>query len=106
MKECLVSLLDLFSLHNHASRSGSLDLRVVDVPRLLCTTYQLKEQMNKYHEEQEQLDSSMLSPNGDICYSSQLNGTNEEQELIRTRIDELEKELDQLRSQLTKFDDD
>ncbi|CAF0912043.1 unnamed protein product [Adineta ricciae] len=95
-------------LHNHASRSGSLNLRVVDVPKLLCTTYQLKEQMNKYHEqqEQEQLDSSILPPNGDICCLSESNGGEEEQKLIQTRIDELEKELDQLKSQLIKFDND
>ncbi|CAF4785749.1 unnamed protein product [Rotaria sp. Silwood2] len=39
-------------LHNYSTRSDSLDLRVVDVPKLLCTTYQLKEQMNKINEQQ------------------------------------------------------
>ncbi|UJR33028.1 hypothetical protein I4U23_020487 [Adineta vaga] len=95
-------------LHNHATRCDSLDLRVVDVPKLLCTSYQLKEQINKFTEQQQQQqqDSPLLLPNGDIRYSSNVNEDDDKQEFIRTRINELEQELNELKAQLMKFDND
>ena len=83
------------SLHNYSTRSDSLDLRVVDVPKLLCTTYQLKEQMTKINEQQ---DMPLLPPNGDVRCTVMV----EDQEMLRTRIDQLEEELTHLRLQLSR----
>ncbi|CAF0763066.1 unnamed protein product [Adineta steineri] len=90
-------------LHNYSTRSDSLDLRVVDVPKLLCTTYQLKEQMDILNKQQH---ITILPQNGDICSLSKDSESNDQQQLIRTRIDELEQELNQLRLQLFKLDND
>lgn len=83
------------SLHNYSTRSDSLDLRVVDVPKLLCTTYQLKEQMTKINEQQ---DMPLLPPNGDVRCTAIV----EDQGMLRTRIDQLEEELTHLRLQLSR----
>lgn len=85
-------------LHNYSTRSDSLDLRVVDVPKLICTTYQLKEQMTKIREEQQeqQQTTPFLTSNGDISGQQQL--------VIRNKIDELEQELNCLRIQLAKLE--
>ena len=91
------------SLHNYSTRSDSLDLRVVDVPKLICTTYQLKEQMNRLREEQGPQAIPLLPSNGDLPNNSNKRKENpNEQELIRTRIEELEQELNRLRGQLGK----
>ena len=92
------------SLHNYSTRSDSLDLRVVDVPRLLCTTYQLKEQMTKITEQQQQQTTPLLPPNGDLRSFSTKIENDQEQQIIRTRIDELEQELNHLRLQLSLAD--
>ncbi len=84
------------SLHNYSTRSDSLDLRVVDVPKLLCQTYQLKEQMNKITEQQQ---TPLLPPNGDLKRED-----HDEQQIILSRINELEQELDRLRLQLSISD--
>ncbi|CAF0746785.1 unnamed protein product [Rotaria sp. Silwood1] len=94
-------------LHNYSTRSDSLDLRVVDVPKLLCTTYQLKEQMNKLNEQrqQQQQQVPLLPPNGNLLFTIiKKEYDEEEQQLIRRRIDELEKELNQLKLQLSILD--
>ena len=83
-------------LHNHSTRSDSLDLRVVDVPKLICTTYQLKEQINKIREGQEEQTTPFLTTNGDL--------TGQQQLAIRHKIDELEQELNCLRIQLAKLE--
>jgi hypothetical protein len=70
---------------------------VVDVPKLLCTTYQLKEQMNKINEQQQT--SLLPPPNGDLKKEN-----HEEQRPIRARINELEQELNRLRLQLSISD--
>lgn len=57
--------------------------------------------MNKITEQQQQQDTPLLPPNGDVRI---LTMKNEEQQLIRTRITELEQELNQLRIQLLKID--
>lgn len=90
-----------FSLHHYSTRSDSLDLRVVDVPKLLCTTYQLKEQMTKISEQhqqqqQQQQQIPLLPLNGDIKRNN-----SPEPDNIRLRITELEQELNQLRLQLS-----
>ena len=94
-----ISKLILFSssLHNYSTRSDSLDLRVVDVPKLLCTTYQLKEQITKINEQQQQ--TPLLPPNGDLGCSAIKSAR--EQEIARARIAELEQELNHLRIQLS-----
>ncbi|CAF3249920.1 unnamed protein product, partial [Rotaria sp. Silwood2] len=88
-------------LHNYSTRSDSLDLRVVDVPKLLCTTYQLKEQMNKINEQQQ---IPLLPPNGNLRCTTIKKEHDEEQKLILKRIDELEEELTQLKLQLSILD--
>ncbi|CAF3314780.1 unnamed protein product [Rotaria socialis] len=88
-------------LHNYSTRSDSLDLRVVDVPKLLCTTYQLKEQMHKINEQQP---IPLLPPNGILSCAPTIKEEDEEQELIRTRIKELEQELNHLKLQVSIFD--
>ncbi|CAF4369554.1 unnamed protein product, partial [Rotaria magnacalcarata] len=76
-------------------------LRVVDVPKLLCTTYQLKEQMHKINEQQ-QIPS--LPPNGIVRCVPTIKEEDGEQEVIRTRIKELEQELNHLKLQVSIFD--
>jgi len=96
----LISFFILFlfsSLHNYSTRSDSLDLHVVDVPKLLCTTYQLKEQITKINEQQQ---IPLLPLNGDL----RIKENDEEQQLIQSRINELEKELNHLRLQLSILD--
>jgi hypothetical protein len=83
-----------YSLHNHSTRSHSLDLRVVNVPKLLCTTHQLKEQTKQINEQQQ---ITRLPSNGNLCCSS---SNNDEKQNIRSRINELEQELNLLKSQL------
>ena len=89
-----------FSLHNHSSRSGSLDLRVVNVPKLLCTTYELKEQMKIINEQKHQYEPLFPSNGNRPCPSPQRD-THDERKTIRTRIHELEEELRYLRSRLS-----
>ncbi|CAF0771859.1 unnamed protein product [Rotaria sordida] len=94
-------------LHNYSTRSDSLDLRVVDVPKLLCTTYQLKEQMNKINEQQQQQQQQqipLLPPNGNLRCVTIKKEHDDEQQLIRKRIDELEQELNHLKLQLSILD--
>ena len=80
-----------FRLHNYSTRSDSLDLRVVNVPKLLCTTYQLKQEMSKLNEERQQ-HVPFLVANGNLV---------NEKQFLRSRINELEQELTHLKSQLT-----
>lgn len=68
---------------------------MVDVPKLLCTTYQLKEQMTKITEQQ---DLPLLPPNGDVRCTNM----GDDQDMLRTRIDQLEDELTHLRLQLSR----
>jgi len=103
LKITILTFLFSRSLHNYSTRSDSLDLRVVDVPKLLCTTYQLKEQITKISEQQQQQQQqqhipllSEAPPNGDIRQDFHY-----EQEHIHHRINELEQELKQLKSQLS-----
>lgn len=93
----------LYRLHNYSTRSDSLDLRVVDVPRLICSTYQLKEEMRKMLD-QKKLRQSLRS-NGDLYSSSKVRLSTEEFQTIKTRIEELEEELDQLRERLAKLEE-
>ena len=92
----------LIRLHNYSTRSDSLDLRVVDVPKLISTTYQLKEQINKILDEQ--TNNPLLPANGDILSAAKEKERSEEQQTIRCRIDELELELNRLKTQLVKLD--
>ncbi len=57
--------------------------------------------MNKMTKQQQM---PLLPPNGDLRCVSIKKENNEEQELIRTRIDELEQELNRLRLQLSISD--
>jgi hypothetical protein len=75
-----------YSLHNYSTRRESLDLRVVNVPKLLTTTNQLKEQ---------QQDVPFLPLNGD------LRSNKDDKQVLRNRINELEQELNYLKLQLT-----
>jgi hypothetical protein len=70
-----------------------LDLNVVNVPKLLNTTYQLQEQMNEINKQQ----MSLLPPNGDLRPKKE---NYNEKQFIRKRINELEYELNLLKSQL------
>lgn len=79
-------------LHNYSNRKDSLDLNVFNVPKLLSTTYQLKEQMNQITQQ-----SSLLTPNGDIQLK---NEHFDRKQSIRKRIIELECELNYLKSRL------
>ncbi|CAF1103549.1 unnamed protein product [Adineta steineri] len=81
-------------LHNYSTRCDSLDLHVVDVPKLLNTTYQLKEQINTIREQQQML---LLPPNGDLKIKKD---NCDEKQTIQKRINELEQELNHLRLQL------
>jgi hypothetical protein len=55
--------------------------------------------MTKIHEQQQ---TSLLPPNGDLrCLAIKKDDKDEEKQLIQTRIDELEKELNGLRLQLS-----
>ncbi|CAF1117625.1 unnamed protein product [Rotaria sordida] len=90
-------------LHNYTTRRDSLDLHVINVPKLLTTTYQLKEKIKKINEQQQQQQEqqqqqqmSFISPNGGL----RLKKENYEKLLIRKRIKELEQELKHLKSQL------
>ncbi|CAF4504812.1 unnamed protein product [Rotaria sp. Silwood1] len=94
-------------LHHYSTRRDSLDLHVVNVPKLLTTTYQLKEKIKKINEQQrqeyeqqqqqqEQQQMPFISPNGGVRSKKE----NYEKLLIRKRIKELEHELKHLRSQL------
>ncbi|CAF2992204.1 unnamed protein product [Rotaria sp. Silwood2] len=98
-------------LHYYSTRRDSLDLHVVNVPKLLTTTYQLKEKIRKineqqqqeqqqqqHHQQQEQQQIPFISPNGGL----RLKKENYDRLLIRKRIKELEQELRHLRSQLIK----
>lgn len=86
---------NLFSLHNYSTRRDSLDLHVINVPKLLNTSYQLKEQMKNLHEQNRE--DIFLSSNGDLRSKKD---NYDEKQLIRQRIYELEYELNQLKSQL------
>ncbi len=66
---------------------------MVNVPKLLNTTYQLQEQMNEINKQQ----MTLLPPNGDLRPKKE--NCNEKQ-FIRKRINELEYELNYLKSQL------
>lgn len=69
---------------------------MIDVPKLLNTTYQLKEQINQMNEQDHQT-KPFLPPNGDLHLKKEhLN----EKQIIQKRIDELEYELNYLKSQL------
>ncbi|CAF1208716.1 unnamed protein product [Rotaria magnacalcarata] len=81
-------------LHNYSTRRDSLDLHVVDVPKLLTTTYQLKERIKIMNEQEQQM--MCISPNGDLRSKKE----NYEKFFIQRRIRELEQELKHLRSQL------
>ncbi len=70
-----------------------MDLNVVNVPKLLNTTYQLQEQMNEINKQQ----MSLLPPNGDLRPKKE---NYNEKQFIRKRINELEYELNLLKSQL------
>jgi len=70
-----------------------LDLNVVNVPKLLNTTYQLQEQMNEINKQQ----MTLLPPNGDLRPKKE---NYNEKQFIRKRINELEYELNLLKSQL------
>ena len=59
--------------------------------------------MNKLNEQQQ---IPLLSQNGDIGGVSINKDNNEDQQLIRTRINELEQELNHLRIQLSQSDTD
>ena len=101
--QCRLLALLPSSLHNYSTRSDSLDLRVVDVPKLLRTTYQLKEQVEKLNEQQQQQQKDQLPlcpSNGDLSSVPKRKQQHDEHETIRTRIVELEDELNRLRSQL------
>ncbi len=80
-------------LHNYSNRSDSLDLHVFNVPKLLSTTCQLKDQMNQINEQH----SPLLASNGDIRWRKE---HSDEKQTIRKRINELECELNYLKSQL------
>ncbi|UJR14140.1 hypothetical protein I4U23_001134 [Adineta vaga] len=82
-------------LHNYSTRCDSLDLHVVNVPKLLTTTYQLKQQMNIINEQQKEI--TVLPLNGDLRIKKE-NIT--EKRLIQKRIHELEHELKRLKSKL------
>ncbi|CAF1181412.1 unnamed protein product [Adineta ricciae] len=84
-------------LHNYSTRCDSLDLHVVNVPKLITTTYQLKEQMNTINEQREQRQISLLPLNGDIRNKRD---SSIEKRFIQKRINELEYELKRLKSQL------
>jgi hypothetical protein len=100
-----VYILSFNRLHNYSTRSDSLDLHVVDIPKLICTSYQLQEQMNRIREEQQQQQfATALSPNGDVLNLSSNKQDADQQQMIQVRIDELEQELDRLRLQLTKIE--
>lgn len=78
-----------------------MDLHVVNVPKLLSTTYELHERIKKINEqqyEQQQHQQQILysSANGDL----QTRKENQEKVYIQKRIKELEQELKQLRSAL------
>ena len=87
----------IFSLHNYSTRCDSLDLHVVNVPKLITTTYQLKEQMSTINEQREQRQISLLPLNGDIRNKRD---SSIEKRFIQKRINELEYELKRLKSQL------
>jgi hypothetical protein len=91
----LIAYVCVCSLHNYSTRCDSLDLNVVDVPKLLTTTYQLKEQLNTINEQQQEI--PLLPLNGGARVNKD-NGS--EKRLIRKRIHELEHELTRLKSQL------
>lgn len=86
---------DLCSLHNYSTRCDSLDLNVVNVPKLLTTTYRLKEQKNIQQEQEQQ--KPLMPVNGDLKGKKDAGN---EKRLIYKRIHELEDELSRLRSQL------
>ena len=85
-------LLSSFSLHSHTTRSDSLDLRAVNVPKLLRATYQLKEKMYE--------DYLPHRPNGNIGRAAATNDVIDDRQSLWARIDELEQEVDHLKSQL------
>lgn len=60
--------------------------------------------MNRLREERELTGIPLLPSNGDLPNNAKRKEAPNEQELIRTRIDELEQELDRLRVQLTKVE--
>jgi hypothetical protein len=68
---------------------------VINVPKLLKTTYELRERMNRINEQQQ--DSLFLPPNGDIRLKKE---NYDEKQLIQKRIHQLEYELNHLKSQL------
>jgi hypothetical protein len=94
---CLFDTLSLFfnhffffsRLHNYSNRTDSLDLNVFNVPKLLTTTCQLKEQISQQN--------PLLTPNGDIQLKYE---NSDSKQSIRKRITELECELNYLKSQL------
>jgi hypothetical protein len=57
--------------------------------------------MTRITEQQKQQQIPLLPPNGDLRSISTKNETNQEQQIIRSRIDELEQELNHLRLQLS-----
>lgn len=73
-----------YSLHNYSTGRDSLDLHMVNVPKLL------KERMDKQQ-------MPLLPTNSDLRLKK--DNSNEKQ-IIRKRIDELEYELNRLRLQL------
>jgi hypothetical protein len=58
--------------------------------------------MDRLTEQQQQ--TPLIPPNGDLRCTSSKKDTNDEQQIIRTRIDELEQELNRLKLQLTNPD--
>lgn len=79
------------SLHNYWNGRDSLDLHVFNVPKLLSSSYQLKEQMQQITREHQ------AGLNGKIRIN---NEAPSEKHLILKRIKELEVELTHLKSQL------
>jgi hypothetical protein len=79
------------SLHNHWNGRDSIDLHVFNVPKLLNSSYQLQEQMRHVTREHP------IGLNGKINIK---NDTPSEKQLIQKRINELESELNHLKSQL------
>lgn len=73
---------------------------MINVPKLLCTTYQLKEEINKINEQREQ-NSPLLVGNGIFSNSTSKHELSVEKQILRSRINELEQELEILRSKLT-----
>lgn len=92
------SLYRYTRLHNYSTRRDSVDLHVVNVPKLLSTTHELQERIRRINEQQLSQSEQILysSPNGDI----QVKKETYEKAILRKRIRELEQELIQLKSQL------